>query len=230
MPNPTASSTPNCGIRILSAADHDHDNVASAALTQRVNELIAGLEREGLTSESEISATLERFLGAAGPNNGALLVARAWTDPAFKTLLLTDAGAAIAGIGLDLSHWAPVKIRAVENTARVHNVIVCTLCSCYPLALLGPSPAWYKSEAYRSRVVREPRAVLREFGYIVADDVTIKVWDSTAELRYFVIPQRPADTAHFDEARLAACVSRDALIGVAPAGLRPPSREAGSGR
>jgi nitrile hydratase len=131
-----------------------------------VNALVAGLERRGLTSETEIAATLERFLAGAGPNNGARLVARAWMDAGFKSLLLADANAAITQSGLDLSHWAPVKIRAVENTADVHNIVVCTLCSCYPIGLLGPSPGWYKSEAYRSRVVREPRAVLREFGCV----------------------------------------------------------------
>jgi nitrile hydratase len=201
----------------LSADNHIHDDHAPSTPTRRVDELIAALEREGITSEAEITATLEGFLAGARPSNGARLVARAWTDASFKSLLLRDAAAAIARIGLDLSHWAPVTMRAVENTAHVHNVVVCTLCSCYPIALLGPSPGWYKSEAYRSRVVREPRAVLREFGCIVGDNVRINVWDSTAELRYLVVPQRPEGTANFDEARLAACVSRDALIGVATA-------------
>jgi len=213
----------------LSAADHaqahehphPHDEATekSAALSRRVDALIARLARDGITSEGEISALLDRFLAGAGPSNGAQLVARAWTDAAFKALLLTDANAAIAEAGLDLTHWAPVRMRAVENTADVHNVIVCTLCSCYPIALLGTSPGWYKSEAYRSRVVREPRAVLREFGCDVADTIEIKVWDSTAELRYVVIPERPPGTEGFDHAQLAACVSRDALIGVARAAL-----------
>ncbi len=196
---------------------HPHDDAANASArnAQRVKTLVARLEREGITSDAEITAGIERFVAAAGPHNGARLVARAWVDPAFKALLLHDASAAIAAFGLDMTHWAPVAMRAVENTPDVHNVIVCTLCSCYPIALLGPSPAWYKSEAYRSRVVREPRAVLREFGVALGDDVTVKVWDSTAELRYVVIPKRPAGTDGFDEARLAACVSRDALIGVA---------------
>jgi nitrile hydratase len=204
--------------------DHGHDHAHGQAagttappLAPRVDALVARLERLGITTEAELTQTLERFLDAAGPSNGARLVARAWVEPAFKALLLGDANVAIAQLGLDLSHWAPVRLRAVENTPRVHNVIVCTLCSCYPIALLGPSPGWYKSEAYRSRVVREPRAVLRDFGCSVADDVTIKVWDSTAELRYLVIPQRPAGTGGYDESRLAACVTRDALIGVAVA-------------
>ena len=199
--------------------EHPHDRAGTAAqpIAPRVTALIARLEQRGLTSEAEVTATIERFLAACGPSNAARLVARAWTDPAFKALLLADANAAIAQMGLDLTHWAPVRIRAVENTPQIHNMIVCTLCSCYPIALLGPSPSWYKSEAYRSRVVREPRAVLREFGCSIGDEVQIKVWDSTAEVRYFVIPQRPAATARFDQSGLAACVSRDALIGVAVA-------------
>jgi nitrile hydratase len=205
----------------LSAADsahqHAHDDEATAALTQRVNALVTALERRGVTSEVELASTLDRFLAAAGPANGARLVARAWLDPAFCSLLLEDANRAIEQMGLDLTHWAPVRMRAVANTANLRNVIVCTLCSCYPIALLGPSPNWYKSEAYRSRVVREPRAVLQEFGCPVAPQVEVRVWDSTAELRYFVVPERPSGTEMFDERQLAACVSRDALIGVADA-------------
>jgi nitrile hydratase len=203
---------------------HEHGHGGeSVPIASRVTALIARLEGQGLTSEAEVTNTIERFLAASGPSNAARLVARAWTDPAFKALLVQDAGAAIAAFGLDLSHWAPVRMRAVENTPVVHNMIVCTLCSCYPIALLGPSPSWYKSDAYRSRVVREPRAVLREFGYAIGDDVTIKVWDSTAELRYFVIPQRPPRTDDYTEERLAACVSRDALIGVAAAAAATPA-------
>ena len=194
---------------------HDTATAASAALSGRVNALVARLERDGIASEREIGATLDAFLAASGPGNGARLVARAWTNPAFKELLLSDANAAIEAAGLDLAHWAPVRMRAVENTAHVHNVIVCTLCSCYPIALLGPSPSWYKSEAYRSRVVREPRAVLREFGCILADDVHIRVWDSTAELRYIVIPRRPPGSDGRTESQLAELVTRDMLIGVA---------------
>jgi nitrile hydratase len=203
--------------------DHEHGhphtpndaNNASSLHARRVNALVARLERDGITSDAEITTGIERFLAATGPGNGARLIVRAWLDPAFKALLLRDASAAIAALDLDMTHWAPVTLRAVENTRDTHNVIVCTLCSCYPIALLGPSPTWYKSEAYRSRVVREPHAVLREFGVALGDSVTIKVWDSTAELRYIVIPQRPAGTDTFDETRLAACISRDALIGVA---------------
>ncbi len=194
---------------------HGHDDVASAQTTKRVTALVERLERAGVTSDAEITGVLERFLAAAGPGNGARLVARAWTDPDFKARLLSDANAAIAELGLDMTHWAPVRLVVVENTPRVHNAIVCTLCSCYPIALLGPSPSWYKSEAYRSRVVREPRALLRELGLEVPDETEIAVWDSTAELRYMVLPQRPPGTEDWSEERLAALVSRDALIGVA---------------
>jgi nitrile hydratase len=129
--------------------------------------------------------------------------------------LLDDANAAIGELGIDLSHWAPVKLRVVENTPRLHNLIVCTLCSCYPIALLGPSPSWYKSEAYRARAVRDPRGVLAEFGVSLPPDVRIAVWDSTAEARYMVLPQRPADTEKMSENELAALVTRNGLIGTA---------------
>jgi nitrile hydratase subunit alpha len=194
---------------------HSHGDAGSTQTTQRVTALVDRLERAGVTSDAEITGVLERFLAAAGPGNGARLVARAWTDAEFKARLLSDANAAIAELGLDMTHWAPVRLVVVENTPQVHNVVVCTLCSCYPIALLGPSPTWYKSEAYRSQVVREPRALLREFGLALDDAVEIAVWDSTAELRYMVLPQRPPKSAGWSEERLAALVSRDALIGVA---------------
>ncbi len=158
---------------------------------------------------------MESFLAKARPENGYRIVARAWTDSGFKRRLLEDANSAVAELGIDLSHWAPVKLRVVENTSSVHNVIVCTLCSCYPIALLGPSPSWYKSEAYRARAVREPRAVLREFGVDLPEDVQVVVWDSTAEARYLVLPQRPAQTGQLDESQLAALVTRNGLIGTA---------------
>ncbi len=196
--------------------DHPHDHGSPAAvMTARVNALIGALEARGVATDADVTAVIERFLAAAGPSNGARIVARAWVDPAYRALLLEDANAAIAELGLDMSHWAPVELRVVENTARVHNIVVCTLCSCYPIALLGPAPQWYKSEAYRSRVVREPRAVLREFGVIVPDDRDVRVWDSTAELRYLVLPQRPHETDGWDEPRLAATITRDALVGAA---------------
>jgi nitrile hydratase subunit alpha len=146
------------------------------------------------------------------PALGAWLVARAWLDPAFKARLLEDANAAAAELGIEAG---AIPIRAVENTERVHNVIVCTLCSCYPRLLLGLPPDWYKSRAYRSRTIREPRAVLAEFGTIVPDDIEVRVHDSTADLRYLVVPARPRGTENLDGAALAALVTRDCMIGVA---------------
>jgi nitrile hydratase len=197
----------------MSAHVHDHEH--SAAISRRVKDLIARLETKGVTSERQLDALVESFLAKARPENGYRIAARAWTDPAFKQRLLDDANAAVAELGVDLSHWAPVKLRVVENTDRVHNLIVCTLCSCYPIALLGPSPSWYKSEAYRARAVREPRAVLREFGVEIANGTQIVVWDSTAEARYMVLPQRPRGTEHLSEDELAARVTRNGLIGTA---------------
>ncbi len=145
--------------------------------------------------------------------NGAKAVARAWVDPAFRARLLADGTAAVAELGF--TGQAGQRLRVTENTETVHNMIVCTLCSCYPLRLLGPSPGWYKSEAYRSRVVREPRAVLGEFGVTLPDDVRITVWDSSADTRYMVLPRRPAGTGSLNEAELAGLVSRNGLIGTA---------------
>jgi nitrile hydratase len=197
------------------AHDHEHDHDASAAISNRVKALVATLESKGLVTEAEIDATVTSFLTGAQPANGFRAVAHAWTDPGFKTRLLADATTAVGELGIDLSHWAPVKIRAVENTPELHNVIVCTLCSCYPLSLLGPSPTWYKSEAYRSRVVRDPRGVLAEFGVQLPPGKNVRVWDSTSELRYIVVPERPAGTAGLSEAELAALVTTNGLIGTA---------------
>src|SRR5579884_787368 len=181
----------------MSTNVHDHEH--SAAVSRRVKALIAQLETRGLTSEAQLDSLVESFLAKARPENGYRIAARAWVDPAFKHRLLEDANAAVTELGVDLSHWAPVKLRVVENTARVHNLIVCTLCSCYPIALLGPSPPWYKSEAYRARAVREPRAVLREFGVKLPAETQVVVWDSTAEARYMVLPRRPDGTEHLSE-------------------------------
>jgi nitrile hydratase len=195
--------------------EHEHDHNASAAISNRVKQLVTTLERHGLLTEDDVDATVRTFLGAARPANGFRAVARAWVDAGFKQRLLADATTALGEIGVDLSHWAPVKIRAVENTPTVHNVIVCTLCSCYPLSLLGPSPSWYKSEAYRSRVVRDPRSVLSEFRLELGPTKEIHVWDSTSELRYIVIPERPAGTDRLSEAELAELVTTNGLIGTA---------------
>jgi nitrile hydratase len=192
---------------------HAHDTSAGAA--NRVKTLVAALEAANVLTERELDAAVETFLTRAQPANGARLVARAWVDPAFRARLLADGNAALEELGIDLSHWAPVTLRVVANEPGRHNLIVCTLCSCYPLALLGPSPAWYKSDAYRSRAVRDPRSVLAEFGTQLPPDTTITVWDSTAELRYLVLPQRPAGTEGASEAELQALVTRNGMIGTA---------------
>jgi len=194
---------------------HMHDHEHSAQVSQRVKTLIAQLERKGVTSEQHLDDLVQDFLANARPENGYRIVARAWIDPEYKHRLLGDANAAVEELGVDLSHWAPVRLRVVENTDSVHNLIVCTLCSCYPIALLGPSPSWYKSEQYRARAVSEPRAVLHEFGFDLPDDKRIVVWDSTAEARYMVLPERPAGTEHLNESELAALVTRNGLIGTA---------------
>lgn len=194
---------------------HAHDHERSAEVSNRVKRLVAELERHDLLQESMLDGVVEDFLLHANPANGKRAVARAWADAAFKARLLEDAGAAVAELGIDMSHWAPVKLRAVENTPQRHNLVVCTLCSCYPIALLGPSPGWYKSEAYRSRAVRDPRGVLADFGVSLAPDVEIAVWDSTAETRYVVLPAQPAGTEALSDDELAALVTRNGLIGTA---------------
>jgi nitrile hydratase len=205
------------------ADDHEHDHEehrASGSMANRVGALVGKLEAKGILSEAELDAAVEAFLAYTQRAGGPALVARAWVDPAFRTLLLADANAALDELGIDMSHWAKVKLRAVENTERVHNVIVCTLCSCYPVSLLGPSPTWYKSLAYRSRVVREPRTVLAEFGLALDPAMDVRVWDSTADLRYVVLPRRPAGTEGLGETELLRLVSRDALIGTAVCEMR----------
>jgi nitrile hydratase len=192
----------------------EHDDLPAAARTRRLEErLIAA----GLTSDDEIDEFLTRLYANASPVNGAQLAARAWTDPVFRELLLADGNAAAAVFGFSVP--SPDKhgyqLRVVANTDQIHNVIVCTLCSCYPVSLLGPSPGWYKSFPYRSRTVREPRAVLAEFGVTLPDTVRISVWDSTSEARYMVLPVRPAGTDALDAEQLTALVTRNGLIGTA---------------
>lgn len=171
------------------------------------------LIEKGVFTADDMRATIEELEGRT-PDRGSQVVARAWLDPAFKTLLLADARKACESVGVDMNLF-DVELTVVENTPKVHNVIVCTLCSCYPRMLLGMPPAWYKSRAYRSRMVREPRVVLREFGLELPDDITVSVHDSTADLRYLVLPMRPEDTQGMGEAELAALVTRDSMIGVA---------------
>jgi len=191
-----------------------HEDLQAAARARRLEErLIAA----GLASDEEIDAFLTRLYANASPVNGARMVARAWTDAAYRELLLADGNAAAGAAGFALAPpgHGGFQLRVVANTDQVHNVIVCTLCSCYPVALLGPSPGWYKSFAYRSRTVREPRAVLAEFGVTLADGVRISVWDSTSQARYMVLPARPAGTEALGADELTALVTRNGLIGTA---------------
>ena len=187
-----------------------HDDQAQAIRTEALESLL--IERGLLTAEA-VDEVIATYNDRVGPMNGARVVARAWTDPAFRERLLADGTAAIAEFGFEGAQTE--KLVVAENTARVHNVVVCTLCSCYPWAVLGLPPKWYKDPAYRSRIVREPRRVLQEFGVTLAADTEIRVWDSSAEVRYLVLPIRPAGTQHLSEAELAGFVTRDAMIGVA---------------
>jgi nitrile hydratase len=192
--------------------DHEHQAVPSD-LTLRVKALESLLVEKGLVDPRALDAIVDTMEHEVGPHHGARVVARAWVDPEYKRRLLADAPAAIAELGY--SSGQGEHMVAVENTAKVHNVVVCTLCSCYPWTILGLPPTWYKSAPYRSRAVIDPRGVLREFGTELAEDVEVRVWDSTAELRYLVIPKRPAGTESMSEQELAALVTRDAIVGVA---------------
>ena len=191
------------------AHDHDHQDVPSDPAL-RVKALESLMVAKGLVDRAALDALIDNYEHKTGPRNGARVVARAWVNAEYKKRLLMDANAAIAELG-----YGGTNLTVVENTAQVHNLIVCTLCSCYPWAVLGLPPVWYKSAAYRSRSVIDPRGVLREFGVTLADDVDVRVWDSTAELRYLVLPERPAGTSEMSEAQLAGRVTRDAMVGVA---------------
>lgn len=192
------------------------DHSGDGALAARVRHVEALLEQRGLVDPVEFDRALAAFLAKGSPAGGARVVARAWVDDGFRRRLLADANRALPEVGLSMGGGLQEqRLEVVENTTTQHNVVVCTLCSCYPIALLGPSPTWYKDEGYRSQVVRNPRAVLREFGYAVADDVEITVWDASAESRYMVLPQRPQDTDGATEQQLAARVTRNGLLGVA---------------
>lgn len=186
--------------------DHPEPTSDAALVGLALRELL--IEGGHYTADEE-QTVIARMQGAS-PENGGKIVARAWTDPEYKQRLLQNGAESIKELGFELE---PYEFTVMENTDRVHNVIVCTLCSCYPRALLGMSPAWYKSKSYRSRVVREPRAVLSEFGVNLTDDIAVRVHDSTAELRYMVLPQRPDDTENWSEVDLAALITRDSLIG-----------------
>ncbi|HLI13399.1 MAG TPA: nitrile hydratase subunit alpha [Alphaproteobacteria bacterium] len=196
--------------------DHSHDHAGQDLPSDpalRVKALESLLVEKGLVDPAALDELIDTYERKVGPRNGARVVARAWVDPTYKKRLLADATAAIAELGYTGRQGE--HIVAVENTPETHNLVVCTLCSCYPWTVLGLPPVWYKSAPYRSRAVIDPRGVLREFGLDLPEEVEIRVWDSTAEVRYLVLPERPTGTEHLDEAALADLVTRDAMIGVA---------------
>jgi nitrile hydratase len=199
----------------VSGTEHDHRHDYAEPpdeLVLRVKALESLLLDKGLVDPAALDALIYTYETKVGPRNGAQVVARAWRDPAFKRWLLEDATAAIASMGYTGRQGEHMKV--VENTPTVHNLVVCTLCSCYPWPVLGLPPVWYKSAPYRARAVAEPRRVLQEFGTALAADVDIRVWDSTSEMRYLVLPERPAGTDGWSEEALAALVTRNAMIGV----------------
>jgi nitrile hydratase len=198
--------------------DHDHQELPSDPAL-RVMALESLLVEKGLVDPAALDALIDAYEHKVGPRNGARVVARAWVDPEYKKRLLADATAAIAELGYEGGQGAHIVV--VENTTDCHNIVVCTLCSCYPWPVLGLPPVWYKSAPYRSRAVIDPRGVLCEFGLDLAESVEVSVWDSTSEMRYLVLPERPPGTEHMGEEELAALVTRDAMIGTAkvrPAG------------
>jgi nitrile hydratase subunit alpha len=189
---------------------HEHNQPAPSALELRVRALEALLTEKGYIDPAALDVLIDTYQTKIGPHNGAQVVARAWCDAEFRRWLLKDATAAIASLGFT-GRQAEHMI-AVENTAEVHNLVVCTLCSCYPWAVLGLPPTWYKSAPYRARAVQDPRGVLREFGVELPEATRIRIWDSTAEVRYLVLPQRPTGSEHLNEAQLAELVTRDSMI------------------
>ena len=198
---------------------HHHDGEGQdppSDMTLRVKALESLLVEEGIVDAAALDAIIDTYEHKVGPRNGARVVARAWSDPAYKQRLLQDATAAIAELGYGGRQGEHMIV--VENTPDVHNLVVCTLCSCYPWSVLGLPPVWYKSAPYRSRAVIDPRGVLAEFGFAISDDVEVRVWDSTAEVRYLVLPERPSGTETLSEDALAELVTRDSMIGVARLG------------
>ncbi len=196
------------------AEQHDHDHqVVPDDIALRVRALESILVEKEMIDPAELDAVVDAYENRIGPRNGSQIVVRAWTDPDYKARLLADGTAAIGEFGFLGAQGEHMVV--VENTADVHNLVVCTLCSCYPWPTLGLPPVWYKSAPYRARAVIEPRAVLREFGVDLPDDVEVRVWDSTAEIRYLVLPERPAGTEELTEEQLADLVTRDSMIGVA---------------
>ncbi len=199
---------------IHKAEPHDHAHAHGSELSEtelRVRALETILTEKGYVDPAALDRLIETYETKVGPRNGARVVARAWSNPEYREQLRKDATGAIASMGF--AGRQSEHMIAVENTAKIHNMVVCTLCSCYPWAVLGLPPVWYKSAPYRSRAVADPRGVLREFGGELPDETEIRVWDSTAEVRYLVVPMRPAGTEGFTEERLAALVTRDSMIG-----------------
>ena len=201
--------------------DHDHDHSELSPMELRVRALETVLGQKGYIDAAALDALIDTYQTRIGPRNGARVVARAWVDAGYREWLRRDATAAITSLGY--SGRQGEHMVAVENTPECHHLVVCTLCSCYPWPVLGLPPTWYKSAPYRSRAVRDPRGVLAEFGVALPASTEIRVWDSTAELRYLVIPQRPAGSEHLDEERLAALVTRDSMIGTGLP-LTPPGQ------
>jgi len=198
-----------------------HDHLPSEPAL-RIKALESLLVEKGLLDSRAVDAWVEAYSDEIGPRRGARVVARAWVEPGFKARLLADGTAGISELGFE--GYALAHLKVVENTDAVHNLVVCTLCSCYPVGILGIPPTWYKMAEYRARAVREPRAVLAEFGVDIGDEVEVRVWDSTSELRYMVVPRRPAGTDGMDEAALAALVTRNSMIGTGQA-LSPATGE-----
>jgi nitrile hydratase subunit alpha len=192
--------------------EHEHSTVPSD-MTLRVKALESLLVEKGVVDPKALDVLVDTYENKLGPHIGARIVARAWSDPAFKQRLLADTDAAIEEMGFGGQQGE--RMMAVENTPQVHNVVVCTLCSCYPWSVLGLPPSWYKSTAYRSRTVIDPRGVLKELGLELPENIEVRVWDSTADLRYIVLPERPPGTENLSEQELAAIVTRDSMIGVA---------------
>ena len=209
------SSLFNCHLSFSKIAEMPHDDhqIPPSDPTLRVKALESLLVEKGLVDPAALDVLIDAYEHKIGPRNGARVVARAWVDAAYKERLLRDATAAIAELGYGGSQGEDMVV--VENTPEIHNHVVCTLCSCYPWPVLGLPPVWYKSAPYRSRAVIDPRVVLREFGLELANDVEVRVWDSTAEVRYLVLPERPAGSERLNEEQLAAVVTRDSMIGVA---------------
>ncbi|MDQ0085584.1 nitrile hydratase [Variovorax boronicumulans] len=195
----------------MTGHDHSHGHSELGEMDLRVRALESVLTQKGYIDPAALDALIDTYQTRVGPRNGARVVARAWVDPAFRQWLLADATAAIASLGYTGRQGEHMV--AVENTDELHHMVVCTLCSCYPWPVLGLPPTWYKSAPYRSRVVKDPRGVLADFGTTLPEATRIRVWDSTAEVRYLVIPQRPAGTESLGEDELAALVSRDSMIG-----------------